>query len=413
VIWWHPHQRARGDAVKAAVAKFNQDNPWKIQVQEVFKGDYPVIFQAMLAALQTKEVPNLTVAYQNEAGTYQNADALVDLNDFFNDKVYGLGSDATNDFFQGYLAQDVNPQFGNKRLGFALYRSAEVLYFNRDALKTMGYDGPPKSWDEFKEMSCKYKESGADRIGYEVRTDASFVAAATFGQGGDIYDYKNNKFMYDSAEAQVAPQVMQDMLNQGCASLIAAAFADQTDFETQKSLFYVGSSSGISFIKADLEKSGKKFDWDIAALPYKDQPVINVYGASVSVPKSTKAQELAAWLFIRWYTEPEQQAQWAAATYYFPVRQSTAANMQDIFTALPQYKSAFDLMKNTKAEPPVAAYSAVRPLAQTAMNDVLDGKPVADTFAKLNDDANQKLEEIKPGAPLPTPLPTAVPTAAK
>src|SRR5438105_4751798 len=296
VTWWHPHQGARLTAVTAAADAFNKGNPWKITIKPVFKGDYPVVFQAMLGALQTKDLPNMTVAYQNEAGQYENVNALVDLNDFFNDKVYGLGSDATSDFFQGYLNQDVNPQFGNKRLGFALYRSMESLYYNRDALKALGYTAAPKNWDEFKAMACKYKNSGPGKIGYEVRTDASFVAAAAFAQGGDIYDYKNNKFIYDSPEAQVAPQVMQDLLSQGCASLIAGNFTDQTDFETQKSLFYIGSSSGLSFIKGDLVKSGKNFDWDIAAIPYKDHPIQNIYGASVSIPKTTKPQELAAWL---------------------------------------------------------------------------------------------------------------------
>src|SRR5258708_29133076 len=119
VIFWHPHQGPRLTAITAAVDKFNAGNPWKITIKPVFKGDYPIVFQAMLAALQTKDVPQLTVAYQNEAGTYQNANALVDLNDFCNDKVYGFGKAATDDFFQGYLASDVNPQFKNQRLGLA------------------------------------------------------------------------------------------------------------------------------------------------------------------------------------------------------------------------------------------------------------------------------------------------------
>src|SRR5712691_1641435 len=108
VVFWHPHQQAREAAIKAAADKFNAGNPWHITIQPVYKGDYPVIFQAMLAALQTKDLPNLTVAYQNEAGTYQNINALVDINDFFNDPVYSLGKSVTDDFFQGYLKQDVN-----------------------------------------------------------------------------------------------------------------------------------------------------------------------------------------------------------------------------------------------------------------------------------------------------------------
>ncbi len=416
VVYWHPHQAARQKATQAAVDKFNKGNPWKITVEPIFKGDYPVIYQAMLAGLQTKEVPNLTVAYQNQAAQYQNVKALVDLNALVNDKVYGLGKSVTDDFFQGFLKSDVNPQFGNQRLGMALYRSMESLYYNADALKALGYSAPPKNWDEFKDMACKYTKSASGRIGYEVRTDASFVAAAAFAQGGDIYDYKANKFIYDSPEPQVAPQVMQDLYQQGCASLIAAAFSDQADFAKQKVLFYIGSSSGLTFIRSAIQDAvkagGKDFTFDIAPIPYKDKPVQNVYGASVSIPKTTKEQELAAWLFVRWYTEPEQQADWAKTTNYFPVRQSTAQQLADYFKTNQPYKSAFDLLGSTKAEPPVAGYDPVRTLAGNAFNNVLDGKPVAEEFAKLNDDANAILAKNQPGAPLPTPLPTKVPTAA-
>jgi hypothetical protein len=69
------------------------------------------------------------------------------------------------------------------------------------------------------------------------------------------------------------------------------------------------------------------------------------------------------------------------------------------------------MLGSTKAEPPVAGYDPVRVLAETAFSNVLDGKPVAEEFAKLNDDANAVLAKNQPGAPLPTPLPTKVPTA--
>ncbi len=416
VVYWHPHTKAREDATKAAADKFNKGNPWHITVEPIYKGDYPVIYQAMLAGLQTKELPNLTVAYQNQAAQYQNVNGLVDLNPLVNDPVYGLGKSVTDDFFQGFLQSDVNPQFGNQRLGMALYRSMETLYYNADALKALGYDAPPKTWDQFKEMACKYKNSASGRIGYEVRTDASFIAAAAFAQGGDIYDYKTNQFMYDSPEPQVAPQVMQDLYQQGCASLIAEAFSDQADFAKQKVLFYIGSSSGLTFVRSAItdavKAGGQNFTFDVAPIPYKDKPIQNVYGASVSIPKTTKERELAAWLFVRWYTEPEQQADWAKTTNYFPVRHSTADVLADYFKTNLPYKHAFDLLDSTKAEPPVAGYDPVRVLAQGAFNNVLDGKPVQEEFAKLNDDANAVLAKNKPGSPLPTPLPTKVATAA-
>jgi len=128
---------------------------------------------------------------------------------------------------------------------------------------------------------------------------------------------------------------------------------------------------------------------------------------------TTKEKNLAGWLFMRWFTEPEQQTLWAQTINYFPIRKSVAAGMTDYFTKNPQYKSAFDLLDSTKGEPPIVAWSVARtPLITDAFSDILDGKPVEERFAQLNDDANAALEANKPGAALPTPRPTATPTAA-
>ena len=413
IVFWHNHSQDRETALKAIIDRFNKGNPWKITVNEIYKGGYNTIQDAMKAGIVTRDLPNLTVAYQNEAALYQSANppTLIDLNNFVTDTTYGFGDKGLADFFQGFLTADINSQFNGARLGFPLYRSMEVLYYNQDALKALGYTAPPKTWDEFKDMACKYTKSGAGKIGYEVRTDASFVAAAAFAQGADVYDPKTNKFTLDSAAIQLAPQVMQDLMNSKCATLIAENNADQNDFAKQKSLFLIGSSSGIPFIQGAIDKAGK-FNWTAAPIPYKDQPVQNIYGASVSIPKTTAQQELAAWLFVRWFSEPDQQAEWAKITNYFPVRQSTSAGLTDTFTKFPAYKAAFDLLKNTKGEPPIAAWAQARNDITKAFNNVLDGSSTADTFKKLNNDENDYLKAFKANLSTATPKPPAPATAA-
>src|ERR1041384_4507335 len=67
IIYWHQQPGANQKVLEGLVDTFNKNNPWKITVQPVLKGNTGVIFQAMLAALQTKDLPNLVAAYQNEA----------------------------------------------------------------------------------------------------------------------------------------------------------------------------------------------------------------------------------------------------------------------------------------------------------------------------------------------------------
>ncbi|GAB4573488.1 MAG: ABC transporter substrate-binding protein [Anaerolineae bacterium] len=395
VVYWHQHSGDREVALNEMVAEFNANNPWGITVEASNQGGYGDIYQKMVAGIAAGELPNLVVAYQNQAATYQLDDALTDMNVFVNDPQWGYSEEEQADFFQGFFMQDVNPQFGGQRLGFPPNRSMEVLYVNLDGLAELGYDAPPTSWTEFKEMACAWTESGEGRMGYSIRTDASFVAAASFALGGDIFDYENDEYVYNGEETVYAMTMMQELLQEGCANRIAERYGDQNDFANQVNLFYIGSSSGLPFVASAIAESEKgDFNWTVSAIPYADlgaeHPTQNIYGASVSIPKTTPEAELAAWLFVRWMSEPEQQATWARASNYFPVRASTANALTDYLADNPQYAAAFELLTYTKAEPPVAGYDVVRDMVEEdAFFAILDGADVQETLDRITDEANE------------------------
>lgn len=398
VVWWHNHTGAREEAVKAAVDQFNAENPFGITVEAISKGSYDDIFNAMTAGIQTGELPEITVAYGNQAAAYQANEALVDLDVFVNDPVLGIGSDFENDMFTGFFASDLSTDFENARLGWSVYRSMEVLYFNVDALATLGYDAPPTSWEQFEEMACKYVSEGLGTDGYQIRTDASFIAAAAFAAGVDVYDVEADMFTYDLPEVAVMPATMQRMLQNGCAKLVTENRGDQAAFANGAALFYTGSSSGIPFVWSAIAESPTPFSFDVAAIPgYTDTPMQNVYGASNSVVTLGKSPEqvLASWLFLRWYTETEQQAFWAEKSNYFPVRRSTAEGLAPVFAAEgtgKAFESAFNLLGNTMAEPSVPVYQTVRSEASKAFNNILDGADAVEALAELNQLANDLLD---------------------
>ena len=406
IVWWHQHTgEARENAINQIISDFNSTNEWGITVTAEYAGSYNDIFQKMLPILNTPEVPDVVVGYQNQIATYQLANAMFDMNELINHPVYGLTPEEQADFFPGFFQQDVYPLFGNQRLGLAPNRSMEVMYYNMDWLRELGYDAPPTTPEEFKEMACKATqtpfsgatEGAADPIGYELSIDTSRFASWTFAFGGDMYDYTNNQFTLNSDAAVEAWTFVQSLFADGCAKLVTEDYGDQTDFGNGTLLFSIGSSSGLPYYKDAVEADGTGFDWSVGALPHTTpDPVQNIYGASVSIPKSTPERELAAWLFIRYYTSPEVNALWAKASGYFPVRQSVAAQFQDVFEADPVYKAAFDLLPYGKFEPPVPGYDFVREdVINLVMANIVDD-PTADVKALLdeaNAQANQILEE--------------------
>ena len=416
VTFWHQHTREREEALNQIVADFNASNEWGITVVPEYQGGYADIFNKMLGVLNTSDAPSLVVAYQNQAATYQLADGLVDLTPYVNSEKWGLSEEEQADFFQGFFIQDVFPTYGNARLGFPPNRSMEVLYYNADWLEELGFDGPPTTPAEFKEMACAAAATPFSRataegsIGYELSIDASRFASWTFAFGGDIFDYNTSQYTYDSEAAVEAMNFLQELFDEGCASVVVENYGDQTDFGAGKTLFTVGSSSGLPFYQTASDE-GAQFNWSVAAIPHTTaDPVMNIYGASVSIPVTTPEEQLAAWLFVKYYTSPEIQATWAEVSQYFPVRASVADELGPYFEANPAYKAAFDLLPYGKFEPPVPGYDFVRVAVGEAMAAIANGDDVASTLSSLDEESDAILDE-QMDSPLPTPEPTEPPAA--
>lgn len=398
VIYWNQFTGGTEKALNAIAEEFNASNEWGITVVPQYQGNYADVFNKMLTFLNTPEAPNLVVAYQNQAATYQLAEALVDMTSMVDSPKWGLTEEDQKDFFAGFFQQDIFPLFQNQRLGFPPNRSMEVLYYNQEWLKELGYDAPPATPEEFKEMACKatqqkFSKATADGpVGYELSMDASRFASWTFAFGGDVFDAQKETYTLNTEASQKAMAFLQDLYKSGCAITAGPNFQDQTDFGAGKALFTIGSTSGINFYQSAID-AGAQFQWSVAALPHTTpDPVMNVYGASVSIPKTTPEAELAAWLFVKYFTSPEVQAQWVTASNYFPVRASVADGLSEYFAKNPAYKAAFDLLQYAHFEPAVPGYDPVRVKIATAMVTITEqGEDVAATLDQVNIDGNDEL----------------------
>jgi multiple sugar transport system substrate-binding protein/sn-glycerol 3-phosphate transport system substrate-binding protein len=400
ITYWYQHSQARETALQTMIARFNRTNTWGITVKGEYAGGYSDIANKMTAGIAGGTTPDLVVAYQNDAATYEMSDALVDLTPYVADPQFGLSKAELADFFPGFLAQDVNGQFGNKRLGWPPNRSIEVLFYNADWLKALGIAAPPTTWDEFYADARKATDPAKGTCGYDISLDASNVFAQVIGRGGDFQAADGSGYTLDTPQLKACFALFQKMYKEGCAKKIGDQYGDETDFANRKVLFTMNSTAGIPFYDAAIKKGSKgAFNWSVAPVPHTTaKPVLNIYGSSVSVVKSTPQRQLAAWLFLRWMSEPEQQAEWTRVSNYFPVRKSTARQLGDYFAKNPQFAAAWSALNagDQKAEPPYMGYEQVRDAISAAYNAVLDGADIDSTLAALNEKANRIFAQSKP-----------------
>lgn len=401
IVWWHQHSGSREEGLKTLIEEFNTSNPCGITVDAQNQGNYDQIRDKVNASIGAGEQPAaLIVGYQNDQAFYQLNDALVDFNLFLNDPHWGLTEEEQADFYASFFNQSVHPAFNNQRLGFPPNRSMEVLFYNQSWLEELGFSGPPTTPDEFKEMACAAAVANGDGTGgFILRDDASAIASWTFAFGGDVLTADGEGYVYNGPATVESLTFLKGMLDEGCAYFFTEGFPNP-EFAGRRAIFTMGSSSGIPFyandVKTFAEENNREPDvWGVMAVPHTTpEPVQNVYGGDVMITRTTPEQELAAWIFVKWFTSPEIMARWDKISGYFPTRASAVNYLGDYLSANPQWAQAVELLPYSHYEPQLISYQGVRDAVTQAFNEIMQGADVQATLDRLTEHANALQAEL-------------------
>ncbi len=405
VVYWHQFQNdsAQGNTIAAIIDDFNKTNQYGITVQGSFQGNYTDLGNLINAGITSGDLPNLAAGYANAAASYFLDKSAVDLGPYINSTKWGLG-DMAKDFRTDLI--DFNTISGDPFNGAVVawphQFSAQVFAYNSTLLKTLGFDAPPTTIDDFKTQACaasKAKTADGNQIqGFPITTDASAFESWVASMGGAIYH--DGKYDFSSDAVKGALQLYQDMYSQGCAYIPGQQYGDQTDFNNGVVPFYVTSSAGFTYVISGFQKSGVTADWSVQTFPHTEgNQIIQVFEPSIILMPSTPEKQLASWLFLKYLDTPEVAAKWSEGTGYFNPVPSTADMLSSgTFTAdglAPYFNAANALLSQDGVKlyssPAISSYGAVRNAISTAIADVTsNNKPVADvmtTLQKAADDA--------------------------
>ncbi|MFN2187634.1 MAG: extracellular solute-binding protein [Candidatus Promineifilaceae bacterium] len=378
IVWWHNHSGSREEQLIPLLEEFNNSNECGITLEGQNQGGYDDIRDKVNNFIAAGDVPAaLLVGYQNDEAFYQLNDTLVDLNEYVDDPYWGFTAEEKADFFPSFFGQSVHPAFGNQRLGLPPNRSMEVLFYNQTWLEELGFDGPPTTPEEFKEMACAAADSKGDGTGgYIIRDDASAVAAWTLAFGGDILNAEGTGYSYDNEATLGAFTLLKEMYDEGCSYFFTEGYPDP-EFSTRGGIFAQGSTSGIPYYESGTatfaEDNGREQDeWGITAIPHTTaDPVQNVYGGDVMISRTTPEQQLAAWVFLKWFTSPEIMARWDEISGYFPTRESAVQYLGDYIAEYPQRGQGMDLLPYSSFEPQLISYDQTRRQASEVYNEIM------------------------------------------
>jgi multiple sugar transport system substrate-binding protein len=387
IVFWHAMSSgALLDGMNALVAEFNSSNEYGITVEAISQGSQSELETAFNGAIATGELPNLTMGFPNGLSRWHDLGIIAGLNQYIDDPLYGLSEEVLAGIYPGPYSSGTLAD--GTQVGIPMHQSAQVIFYNYTWAEELGFDGPPDTSAEFKEQACaaaaaNNADDNPDNDGtggYVYFPDASMVSPWIWAFGGEIVTADGSGYSLDNQAVVDVALFFKDLFDSGC-TLFTPSFPNP-EFAARQALFATSSTAGQPFQQAAMDEAANADVWGTIPYPGPDgTKVVNAFGQMVGIVQTNPDQDLASWIFLKYITSPEVQAEWIAATGYFPSQSTTDTG--DRATTDPIWGEALALMELGKAEPNLPAHGAVRGAIRDAFFAILDATSEEEILAIL------------------------------
>lgn len=408
IVFWHSFGGATGEALQSIIDNYNKTRGSEkgIKVSLVYQGYEGT--DKVLLAYQTKDTsnaPDINVGLTSTIPSMMELDWNVDLSEYLNDPASEVSAGTFPEAMQRMCSYE------GKMVAVPFANSIPLLYYNADALKEAGFDGPPETLDELAEytkaLTLKDDAGNVTRYGLNVQIRRYQMVQFVVSQSPD-------SFFGDNEGGRTAPMTkivagedgtMKNFLEKWQKMIETGGYKYVEDnmneeFAQGLSAMLIMSSSRLGTIK---DLVGDSFDFQTAYLPKvnaDDNGGAAIGGSCLNLFKlGDKARVDAAWDVIQYCLLPENQMTFSQASGYIPV--NTAAyelpEMVKYYEEHPQYKMALDemLAASPNAQEPLdLVYNDVQKVITDTMLEFCEGKRTVDaTVEKITTDCNVLLDE--------------------
>ena len=372
ITYWYPVDLGGGLAnlMQSLVDQFNASHP-DVHVTASYTGNYDLTLAKIQAATLAGNLPDVGAVVNDHTQVLAPAGTLEDLDGFVR-KAGGKMYLAR--FFPSLL---LNSYSGGKLYSLPFQRSVPVLYYNKDAFAKAGIAAPPATWAEFVSDAQRLTvRNGGDvsRWGAEFPLEAYnwIFYALVYQAGGEVISPDLKHLELDRPAATSAMQYWWDLVNKFKVMPAYTPWPQGSqDFVSEKAAMVVYSSGAQAFFR-----QSAKFNWGLVRMPHGKRSGVAIGGGNLVMFKKSAAQEEAAWKFLSWMMEPQQQAHWSARSGYIAVVRS-AWNLPELKAVVAEHPEVLETVKaldEAYYEPSAPNFTQVRDALHDTLQDILANK---------------------------------------
>ncbi len=375
-VWRVLNYGEHAEGMMAIVDAFNAENEWGIVVE---LNTYENAEEDILAAAESGKLPDAILSNSAVLAEWYKDDRVVDITPYINNPTVGLTDEEKADFYQSIF--DSATIADGVRVGFPLSQTINVLFYNKTWAQELGFENPPQTSVELKQQACaaaaanntdEHPENDGTG-GLVLYPGATNVMSWLFVYGDDGLADDSTAYDFTSAAAQAVAAIWKEMWDEGCA------FPTETypnpEFATRQALFIMSSNVEIPYLDRAFEtEDATEDEWTVLSFVGPDgTKAVNTYGQYFGIVDTTPEKKLAIWLFLKYFTSPEIQAEWSDWSAYYPVRKSARVLLEDYGIEHPQWGYGLDLLEYGQVEPFMTSWKSVRRVVFDAFKCILQG----------------------------------------
>jgi sn-glycerol 3-phosphate transport system substrate-binding protein len=408
IEFWHAMSGWRIELLENMAKEFMATHP-DIQVNVQYTGSYLDTFNKTIAGVKAGTAPHVVQIYDIGTRAMIDGNIAVPIGDLIEkDPSIDLGI---------FLPQVLNYYtVGGKLYSMPFNSSNAILFYNKTFFKEAGLDPkkPPRTYEELIEYSRKLvkkdEKGNIIRYGLTWPTHSWFFEQLLAAQDAPLVNKNNGRGDERPTEA---------VFNSEAGKKIFELFAKMTkegllintkreDWSAARQIFLSGKAAMVFYSTSDVKfitETAKENGWEIgtAFLPRPDLSVQGgaiIGGGSLWIIKNHPKEEIdAAWEFVKWMTEPEQQILWHLETGYFPVRKDALEQLlhEGFYADHPNYLTAIFQLLLSKQTPNtngavIGVFPFTREIIETAYEKVINGEMTVE--AALNWAAEMVTREL-------------------
>jgi sn-glycerol 3-phosphate transport system substrate-binding protein len=362
ITFWHSEGASGKDNLLKLVDRFNASQT-EVKVEAIYQGNDQDLALKLIASMPSGNVP--AIAYMSEPFTQPMIDSgeITPIQEYIDRDKYDL-----SDFIPATIAYyTIDGTLYAMPHGLAV----PLMFYNKLPFREVGLDPdqPPRDLDEAEAASEKLLQrdsaGNVTRSGFALDISPWYVELMLAGAGQLYVNNENGRagfateVAFDNPAGRKLFQWWHDMVKAGLALNTGRSPSAGVDallaIGSARAVMVFGTSGALRSIADVLETRGvEDIEPGVAPLPGIPGAVPEgspgVYTRSLWIMSARpEAEQDAAWKFIKWLVEPEQQAEWFAGSGYLPVRNSAYdfPAAKDIIAKYPEFQIPVDLFAKT------------------------------------------------------------------